>query len=108
VLATWDDPALGGPLKALVTAAMQDPTVLRALREYVEREVIAQLAERIGGPDATARASTFVVTIAGAIFTRYLLGLEPIASMPAAELTRRLVGQRPSSSAAQNRIHRRT
>jgi AcrR family transcriptional regulator len=97
VIATWDDPGLGVPLKALVTAALQDATVLRALREYVQREVVARLAERIGGSDATARASSIVTTVAGVIFTRYLLGLEPMASMPAAELTRRLTGPRGPS-----------
>jgi len=108
VIATWNDPALGGPLKALVRAAVQDPAVLRALREYVRREVIGRLAERIGGPDATtAHASTLVTTVAGVILTRHLLGLEPMASMPAAELTRRLTDQRGWSSGVEKRARRR-
>jgi AcrR family transcriptional regulator len=100
VITTWDDPELGGPLKALVTAAMQDAAVLRVFQEYVEREVVARLAERIGGPEATARAGAFLTVVAGVIFTRHLLGLEPMASMPAAELTRRLTSPRGPSSAA--------
>lgn len=90
VLATWDDPEFGEPLRALVVAALQDPAMLRAVREYVEREVVARLADRLGGPDATARAATFLTTIAGVIFTRHLLGLKPMVSMPADELIRRL------------------
>jgi AcrR family transcriptional regulator len=90
-IATWDDPAIGGALKMLVITAMQDDTVLRALREYVEREIIQRVAERLGGgPDATARASALMTTVAGVIFTRYLLGLEPMKNLPADEFVRRL------------------
>lgn len=98
VIATWDDPELGEPLKALITAAIQDATVLRALREYVEQEIIARLAERIKGPGATARAGALVTTLVGVIFTRYLLGLEPVASMHPVELARRVTNPRGPSS----------
>jgi AcrR family transcriptional regulator len=95
VITTWDDPRLGAPMRMLVAAALQDPALLRVVREYLEREVIARLAERLGGVDATARVTAFVATVAGVIFTRHLLGLEPLADMPPDELTRRLTATRP-------------
>lgn len=90
VLSTWDDPDLGRPLKALVIAATQDPAVLRAFREFVEQEIVGQLADRLEGPDVTARAAAVVTCIAGVIFTRYVIGLGQVAAVPAAELTWRL------------------
>ncbi|WP_432537734.1 TetR/AcrR family transcriptional regulator [Kineococcus arenarius] len=114
VISTWDDPDLGPPLQALVVAAMQDPAVLRVFREFVEREIVEQLAERLGGPDATARATAVVTCIAGVIFARYVIGLGPVAAAPAAELTWRLAplvraalaGPRPPQPKAQSRTAR--
>jgi AcrR family transcriptional regulator len=90
VIRTWDDPDLGGPLKALVAVAVQDPSVMRVLREFVEREVLARLAERLGGSQATARAAVVLTSVAGVIFTRHVLALAPVTEMPAAELASRL------------------
>ncbi len=87
---TWDDPENWQPLRELLTLALQDPTLLRGVREYVEHEVVGRLAERIGGPDATARAVVAAVQVGGLIFARYLLAVEPIASMDAGEVGRRL------------------
>jgi AcrR family transcriptional regulator len=95
VITTWDDPRLGAPMRMLVAAALQDPALLRVVREYVEREIIARLAERLGGADATVRVTAFVATVAGVIFARHLLGLAPLVDMPPDELTRRLTATRP-------------
>jgi AcrR family transcriptional regulator len=97
VLSVWDDPARGAPLRALATAAVHEPEVARLFREMAEREMIARIAERIGGPDATRRAAVATSQIAGLIFMRYVLRLEPLASMPADELAKRAA---PSLGAA--------
>ncbi|MFI1510461.1 TetR family transcriptional regulator [Streptomyces sp. NPDC020597] len=81
VLAVWDDPEFGGPLTLLVTQAQRDPALMRAFREYVERELTARLAERIGGADAAERAGAVLTTTLGLIFSRYVLRLNPMAAM---------------------------
>jgi AcrR family transcriptional regulator len=90
LLTTWDDPATGAPLRAIVRTAAHDPAVGRLLREVVERGIVDQLAERLRGPDARARAGVFAAQVAGLIFSRYVLELEPIATMRPDELVRRL------------------
>jgi AcrR family transcriptional regulator len=90
LLATWDDPDRGAQLRVTVAAAAQEPELRRLLSEVLEREVIGVLAERLGGADATARAAAFGTQIAGLVFARYVLALEPIASLPADELICRL------------------
>lgn len=90
VTTAWDDPVSGGPLRVLVTDALQDPAGQRALVEFLEREVIARLAERLGGPEATARATAAATTIAGLIFTRYVLGLPSITGASRSQLVRDL------------------
>jgi hypothetical protein len=59
-------------------------------RELVEHEMLPRIAERIGGRDATRRASVAASHIAGLVMARYLLRLEPFASMPRAEVVRRM------------------
>ena len=105
MLNVWDDPVTGEPLRALLAGALRDPDVARLFREAVEREIIGRIAERIGGPDATNRAGVTVTQIVGLLMSRYVLCLEPIASMPAGELATRLgpamrvalAGPRPST-----------
>ncbi|WP_425491596.1 TetR family transcriptional regulator [Kineococcus aurantiacus] len=84
--AAWEDPDSGPALRALVVMALEEPAVLRAVVEFFEQEVIARLAEQIGGRRATARAGAAVSTLAGVVFTRYVLRLQPSAGMSREQL----------------------
>jgi AcrR family transcriptional regulator len=103
LLHVWDDPEQGGPLRVMVLAAVQDPELSRLLKEVLEREMIDRIAEHIGGADARFRAGAFATQLAGVVFARYLLRLDPVASMTVDELARHLapglraalVGPRP-------------
>ncbi|KPM52390.1 transcriptional regulator [Frankia sp. R43] len=90
ILTTWDEPDLGGQLEVMAVALMQEPEFARLFREVLEREIIGRVAEYLGGADAPQRAAAFSAQVAGIIFSRYILRLEPIASMPADELVRYL------------------
>ena len=90
LIATWDDPRRSAPMRVMIAGAVADAEVARLLREVVETEMIARIAERLGGPDATARAAVASVQAMGLIFDRYLLRAEPLASMPADELVARM------------------
>lgn len=68
--------------------ALQDENVMDVFREYLERELLGGIAEFLGGPDATERATAAVGVIAGLIFTRYLNPLGPSAGLTAAEVHR--------------------
>lgn len=89
LISTWDDPVIGAGLRAMAEAATREPEVNRGLREMVEREIIGRLADRIGGADATTRAAVVATQLMGIIFGRYILRVEPLASMPADELVQR-------------------
>jgi AcrR family transcriptional regulator len=91
VLATWDHPEHGASLRSFAAAAFRDPDVNRLFAQVAEREMIRRLADRIGGADAIPRAAAVTSQIAGIIITRYILRLEPLASMPRDELARLIV-----------------
>lgn len=68
--------------------ALQDDATMRTFRGYLESELLGRIAEFLGGPDATERATAAVGVIGGLIFTRYLNPVRPIATLPAAEVRR--------------------
>ncbi|MHB9857389.1 TetR/AcrR family transcriptional regulator [Streptomyces sp. YIM S03343] len=88
LVAAWDDPVQGEPLRLLVSAAAHEPDMARLLRDVLQTEMVRQLADRFGGVDATARAAAFGTQLAGLIVVRYMLAIEPVASMPVDELVR--------------------
>lgn len=84
-LRAWDEER-GGTLKAVASSAPHEPEIRDLYARAVERTWIDQLAGRLDGPDARARAAAFTIIVTGVVYSRYLLCVEPIASMPAAEL----------------------
>lgn len=89
LVTTWDDPARGAGLRAMASAAVSEPEVHRLLVEMVEGEFLSRLAEAIGGADATRRAGMVMSQALGIIFGRYVIGIEPVASMPRDEFIAR-------------------
>jgi AcrR family transcriptional regulator len=90
MLTVWDDPGLGTPLRTVAASAVSDPGLARLVREAVGREINERLAERLGEPNGLHRAAAFTTQIAGVILARYLLRIEPIASMSIDEVVRGL------------------
>jgi AcrR family transcriptional regulator len=84
----WDNPETGGPIIALIRSAAQDEALANFVREGVQREIVEKVADRIGGRDARRRASAFCSQMVGLMYTRYVIGIEPLASMSADEITR--------------------
>ncbi|WP_433890898.1 TetR family transcriptional regulator [Streptomyces sp. CA-111067] len=89
IIRVWDDPEAGAALRALAEAAVSEPDVSRLFREMAEREMIGRIADRLSGPDAPKRAALAASQLIGLVFIRYVLRLEPLASMPPDELTTR-------------------
>jgi AcrR family transcriptional regulator len=93
----WDDTEFN-------SLAVQNEDVMRVFREYLDREVLGRIAEYLGGPDATDRATAAVTVIGGLIFTRYLNPLPTYARLSSADV-RRILG--PTLRAALWGVRRR-
>lgn len=68
--------------------ALQDDETMRALRDFLDGELRNRIAEFLGGPDATERATAAVGVLGGLIFTRYLSPIRSIAALPADQVRR--------------------
>ena len=108
VLALWDDPVSGAPLVAMLGSIHDDPAVAERFREMLEHELLARVAMRLRGPDATLRAAAFCTQIAGIVVTRYVLRLRAVAAMSSDDVVRTfapglratLLPSRPAATAA--------
>ena len=69
---------------ALVRAATSEPEATRLLRERITTELLQPVAERIGGGHAEYRASLVMMHVVGLAMARYVIQVEPLASLPAA------------------------
>lgn len=88
---TWDTSEKGGSMRAVMCESAGDPAMGLMMREKISRDFITPLARQLGGgPEATARAAAFAGQVVGVIFSRYILEVEPLASMAAAELVERM------------------
>lgn len=85
-LAAWNAPATGQPLRRLLAEAVSDGEQARALSEFLERELIDPLAQRLDGPQRRRRATAAVTVVAGMILQRYALGAAPMKELSQQEV----------------------
>jgi AcrR family transcriptional regulator len=83
LLSVWDEPDHRAALLALVHGATAHPGAADALREFVGREMIGRIAGVIEVDRPDLRATLAASQIVGLIMARYLLRIEPLASLDA-------------------------
>ena len=84
-LSVWDDPELRPSLLGL-TRGMLDPTGQRLLRDGFLPAVLEPVGVALGIERPEVRMPLVASQVLGLILTRYVLEVEPIASMPAEDL----------------------
>jgi AcrR family transcriptional regulator len=80
-LSMWDDPVVSPALVGIVRSALQ-PGGERLLTQGFVPVVLLPLGEALGIDRPEVRMPLVISHVAGLILTRYVIGLEPIASMP--------------------------
>lgn len=97
MLTMWDA-AEANPVLMLVRSLAEGGPSADMLRDFVTHNVLHPLiaaiddqAERAGGsgsPDAAVRATLTASQLVGLLMVRYVAGIEPLASLPPAEVAR--------------------
>jgi hypothetical protein len=75
-------------ITGMVRAAASEPEAARMMRELLTREVLTTVIENLGAEDPQRRASFASSQIMGLVMARYIVGVEPLASLPADEVIR--------------------
>lgn len=82
-LGFWEDPTTRASLLALLRSAMTHDASAALLRDFVVREGFAPLTGLIGEPHAELRVNLAAAHLIGVAVLRYILKVEPIASVSA-------------------------
>ena len=84
-LSVWDDPDLRLPLIGLARSVL-DPSGQRLLRDGFLPAVLHPVGVALGIDRPEVRMSLVASQVVGLILTRYVLEVEPVASLPADDL----------------------
>jgi AcrR family transcriptional regulator len=86
VLGLLEEPEARGRITGLVRAAASEPEAAEMLRDLITREVLGRIVAELGSSDADLRASLAGSQVVGLVMARYVVGVEPLASLPAEEV----------------------
>ncbi len=90
VLHTWEDEVQRDALLAFLRAAMTNSEVAALLRTGMPTIALGALDEVVNGSDAPVRVELVFSQMLGVAIARYVVEVEPLASLPVDELARRL------------------
>jgi AcrR family transcriptional regulator len=85
-LSVWDDPHTRLPLIALVRSSLVQETPETLLQQGILRMVLVPLRAALPPEEADRRVQLVISQMVGLVVTRYVLALEPLASMPPADV----------------------
>ena len=85
-MSVWEQPQARYAALGVIRAAATYDQAAGMVRQFVERAIVHRIANALDSPEAELRASLSASQVAGLIVTRYLLQIEPIASLPAEQV----------------------
>ena len=88
VLSILESPDGAAHMTGLVRAAASEQEAARMVRELITYEVLTPLADGLGLDRPTLRGSLAGSQLVGLVMARYVIGVEPLASLPASEVAR--------------------
>jgi AcrR family transcriptional regulator len=86
VLGEWEHPDRRPRLLAVVRTAIASEESAHLLRDGFLRLILDQIASIPGVDDARRRGNLVASQVVGLLMTRYVVGIEPLASMPPDEV----------------------
>ena len=85
VLAVWEHDG-GDTVRMVVPAVMADPGLRALLPQFIGSAILGPLMRALDAPDAPLRTSLVASQMAGLMLTRFLVPVEPLASMTPAQV----------------------
>lgn len=82
VLGLWSAPAIRPLMLGVIRSASSDPVAAGMLRRLLDEGPFAAIAHAIEPPDADVRATLVGTQLVGLAMARYVVGTEPLASLP--------------------------
>ncbi len=90
VIGIWDFDG-GDPVRVVIPAVMSDAELRGLLPQFIGAAILAPVMRALDAPDAALRTGLVASQMSGVLLTRYLIPVEPLASLATADVAR-LVG----------------
>jgi hypothetical protein len=87
-LGIGDTPSGRARIRAVLSAVAASPETAEMMRQFVSREVLGPVAVGLQADRPDLRATLSASHMLGVALVRYVLGVEPLASLPQDELVR--------------------
>jgi AcrR family transcriptional regulator len=82
IVSLLENPDSRARIIGVVRAAASEPEAARMVRDLLMREIWAPAAELLGADDAELRMNLVGSQVVGLVMARYVVGAEPLASLP--------------------------
>jgi AcrR family transcriptional regulator len=89
-LGVWESPDGQQRMKAVLRSAVNTEDVAQLMRDGISRMIMLPVSHALGTPDARLRVSLVASQLIGMALMRYLIELEPLASVSPTELADRI------------------
>ncbi|GHH85503.1 TetR family transcriptional regulator [Streptomyces sulfonofaciens] len=90
ILGIWENPATRAPLLAIVRSAVSYETAAAVFRRLVAAQLLGRIVRQLDLPDAELRAELAAAQLVGIAMLRYVIKVEPLASVTAEEIIARV------------------
>lgn len=82
VLDVLDDEVRRRPMVGMIRAATAEPAAARLVRDFLTKNLLVPIAQRLEVDDPEYRAGLVMSQIVGVTLARYIVGIEPLAARP--------------------------
>ncbi|WP_099024142.1 TetR/AcrR family transcriptional regulator [Mycolicibacterium palauense] len=82
VLDVLDDEVRRRPMVGMIRAATSEPEAARLVRDFLTRNLLLPIAQRLEADHPEYRAGLVMSQIVGFTLARYIVGIEPLATHP--------------------------
>ncbi|MGW4982717.1 TetR/AcrR family transcriptional regulator [Streptomyces mirabilis] len=90
LLGIWENPTTRTPLLAIVRSAVNNETAAAVFRRLVAAQLLRRIAGRLDLPDAELRAELAAAQLVGVAMLRYVIKVEPLASVDVERIVERV------------------
>ncbi|MFE5924129.1 TetR/AcrR family transcriptional regulator [Streptomyces sp. NPDC002285] len=90
IFGLWENPVSRKPLLAIVRSAVNNEAAAAVFRRLVSAQLMRRIAGEIDSPDAELRAELAAAQLVGVAMMRYVIKIEPIASVDVEEIIARV------------------
>lgn len=90
VVGLWEAPPVRDRMVALLRSVASNEELAALLRVFAQQMLVSRVSQVLPGRDAELRVELALSQVIGTAMARYVVGIEPLASVPPEELVRYL------------------